>query len=232
VTVNYPLLAFAILLLWFPRQWLRFGGFHNGSRRGKRLAEWSPRGQREPGDVSIWFGEEIRKGRNWVDLLRAVAGGLAVCQPDVAFNLPTKADSFMLLLAMALKTAILFCGLLVQILRFEGKATLFAPLFYLQGLAFGLLGWKAALFAIATVWVINTVLPSAAVFLFVMASLMLCFGMIYHVDNKELSLAVGLVMLPGLLSVIFKRRLAQFTKKTKIIDGSSSSSSAPAEPIP
>ncbi len=227
--VNYPLLGLALLLLWFPRQWLRFGGFRTGGRGNKRQREWTPRGQREPGDMSIWCGEEIRKPRNWVDLFRALAGSIAVGQ--VVFTPPDRPDSFFLLLVLTLKVAIFITAILIQTLRFEGKATLFAPLFYIQGLAFGLVGLKfqVAFFALAAVWVLNTVLPSAAVFLFVYAGLLICFGMILgdRSGRKEIALAAGLALVPGLLSLIFKRRLAQFTKKTKIVEGSSSSSAAP-----
>jgi hypothetical protein len=224
VTFHPLYLGVALALLWLPRQWLRIGALGAGRSR-RRPQDWSPNRDREPGDRSVRFGDEIGKLRNWVDILRAFAGGAAVgglFEGVAAFAAadpkPTK-DTLQLLLV--LKVVILLAGVFMQMLRFEGRLTLFAPIFYLQGLAFGLLGLWAALLAIIGVWALNPVLPSAAILLFVFAILELILGFLLKVPHKETTLAASLSAVPTLISIMTKRHLAQFTKKTKIIGPSS-----------
>ena len=216
VTIDYPYLAFALVLLWLPRQWLRLVSLR-GSSRGRPLRA---RTDREPGDISVRIGEELGKSRNWVDLLRAVAGSIAICRWGT-FAVGHDATRATLHLAFALKATVLVLGLLIQTLRFEGRFSLFAPLFYVLGLSFGLIDWKPALFAVISIWAVNLVLPSAAVFLFVFGGLATCFGLSFPgSERNDTLLLTALAMLPVLLSVLSKRRLAQFTKKTKIIGSS------------
>ena len=228
IQIDYRFLGIALLLLWLPRQWLRFGQL--GSRsRGRRQKAWTPKRDREPGEISVRFGEEFTKPRNWIDLLRAGVGSYALCgcvfTLSADANLPVRNSLFWL------QASFLFVGFLIQILRSEVKVTLFAPLFYLQGLAIGLLGWSNALLAITAIWAINPVLPSAAIFLFIFGGLGVCFGLVMPVgatftgrDSRDVYLLLALAVLPGALSLVLRRRLAQFTKKTKIIMNSGSES--------
>jgi hypothetical protein len=221
----YPLyLGLALALLWLPRQWLRFGVIRASRRRPR---DWAPNRDRQPGDVSVRFGEEFRKARNWVDFFRALAGSVAVggLLPGVAAFAaadprPTKDNLHFILL---LKAVVMLVSLLVQLLRVEGRVTLFAPLFFLQGLSFGFLGVPAAVLAVVGVWALNPALPSAAVFLFVLGALELVFSSLFGVSRLSMAMVVALTMMPGFVSILSKRHLAQFTKKTKIISTSSSS---------
>lgn len=220
-------LGIGMLLLWFPRQWLRFGAFR--PNRARRQKNWAPNRDRQPGDVSVWIGEEMAKMRNWVDLARSFVGGVAICGlapylGNGAIN-PAEGASLGRLgpwIILGMKTFILLVGLLIQVIRREERVILFAPLFYAQGISFGLLGWWPALLAIPGVWATNAVLPSAGIFLFVFGTYELILGFVFHANKKQTALAAGLSMLPMLISLLSKRRLAQFTKKTKVIDSSSS----------
>ncbi len=216
MTIDYTYLVFALVLLWLPRQWLRLISLR-GSSRGRPLRA---RVDREPGDISVRMGQELGKSRNWVDLLRAVAGSYAICRWGT-FAVEHDASRATLHLVFGLKAAVLVLGLLIQTLRFEGRFSLFAPLFYVLGLSFGLMDWKPACFAVISIWAVNLVLPSASVFLFVYGCLVTCFGLSFPgSEHDETLLLAALAILPVLLSVLSKRRLAQFTKKTKIIGSS------------
>jgi hypothetical protein len=223
VTLDVFYLGLGLLLLWFPRPWLRYGAF----RRKARRRDWAPNRERQPGDFSVWLGEEALKARNWVDFFRALAGGAAVggtLIPTIAAITPAGPDAGVpaARLVLGLKLAILLAGLALQLFRREERVSLFAPIFYLQGLAFGLLGWKAAACAIALAWAANAVLPSAAVLLAVFAFLEILAGLFFRQPRRETLLAGALTLLPVFASLALKRRLAQFTKRTKIIAGPSS----------
>jgi hypothetical protein len=226
-TTDYRLLAIALVLLWLPRQWLRLGRLGN-RKRGRKAQEWSPQRERLPGDVAVRIGEEFSKPRNWLDFLRSFTGGAAVggtlfVGTAIFTMTDPKPERDAVLLVFALKAFILLVGLLIQTLRLEERITLFAPLFYIQGLSFGLIGYKAALLALIATWALNAALPSAAVLLLVFGTICACLGMVLDANHADLGLAVALIFLPGLLSLLMKRRLAQFTKRTKIIASSSSS---------
>jgi hypothetical protein len=229
LSVNFDLLylGLGLVLLWFPRQWLRYGAFR-GRVRGQRSRGWAPNRDREPGDLSVWLGEETAKMRNWVDFFRALAGGAAVggtLFPAVAAITAAgpRPDALTVKLILGLKLFVLLIGLAVQMFRLETKLSLFAPIFYIQGLAFGLIGVKAALVAIILAWVANALLPSAAVLLTVFGCLEVIAALFFHAPRQATFIAGGLSVLPVLVSILLKRRLAQFTKRTKIIAGPSSS---------
>jgi uncharacterized membrane protein len=77
ISVNWPYLLIAVALLWFPRHWLRSGKSilkkrHKPDGTLERLAGM---GARDPEDRSVQPGREFTNFRNYVDLLRAFAGG-------------------------------------------------------------------------------------------------------------------------------------------------------------
>src|SRR5437762_2120354 len=74
---NWPYLLVGLVLLWFPRQWMRLGKLIGRPRRRSPRAE-EPWLRREPGDPQLSFRAEFAKARNYFDLLRGIAGGLAI----------------------------------------------------------------------------------------------------------------------------------------------------------
>ena len=180
----------------------------------------------DPSDVSLKMKEQFGKLRNWIDLLRAVAGGIALNSQipnfgNVCFAVDQSlskrmryqvADEIFLL-----EIAILVIAVLFQTTKIEGRLTLVAPVFFILGLSFGLIGWKAALLACIAIWAINLVLPSADIFLLVFALLQVCFGLIPKVGSSRMDvvLAACLALTPVMISSLTKRRLVELNKKVK-----------------
>lgn len=209
--INFWLLPIALVLLWLPRQWLRFGGkVFSVPRRHHRT---EPGVEHDQGDVSLKYREEFTKSRNWVDFLRAIVGSVAVtyCCFENA-DAVKAADGWI----FVLQCVVFVVAVLLQTLRFEGRFSLVAPVFFILGLSFGLIGWKGGLFAGITIWTLNLVLPSAGVFLFVFAGVEICFGLLLSkVPLRFALLAAALAILPVLLSAVTRHRLVRFSKKTK-----------------
>ena len=214
MSVNVPYLILGLVLLWLPRQWLRFG-FVIGRkrRRGARTEPWKTR---DPGDSRLTYGE-FTKGRNYVDLLRAGIGALAIVGASyidvrLAFVESAGAPAKSVLFA---KVAILLVGLLIQTVRYERRRiSFFAPVFYLAGLSLALCGPWAALFAFLLVWAINSMFGNAEAFLFVYGVLLVAFGILFHATTRLLPIAAcGLCLVPVLLSLLTRRPLVVFTRK-------------------
>ena len=222
MTVNIPLLLLALLLLWFPRQWLRMGAVlfrrrsHSGS--GKPGASLEPWNIREPGDPSVNFYAEFSKSRNYVDLFRALVGGLCVVgglhiEPSVmlAENAPAATAKGVI----AIKGIILLVGLLIQAMRYEKRRfTFYPPIFFLAGLSVGLCEPYGALFAFILIWAFNPILKSAQGFLTVYAILQVVFGNYFSGLGDKTSIYAGILcFLPVLLSLMAQRPLVIYARK-------------------
>ena len=79
---------------------------------------------------------------------------------------------------------------------------------------------RATMLGIVGAIVLRLVMGSAAIFLLVFSILELCLGYIFSAPRPSTLMAAGLSVLPVLISILSKRHLAQFTKRTKIIDSS------------
>lgn len=188
----------------------------------KRFIDTNPAKNREVGDPSVSFQEEILKPRNAIDLLRAGLGSVMLLGTlpgiDPALDWETSRGGFYVTLA------ILLLSVLIQVLRFEARLSLFPPIFYFAGLTFGLCGIYPALFAWVLVWTINLALPNPLAFLTVHALLVTTFALLFGgLENPLPFVAAGLIFLPALLSLLTRRRLVLLSKRVK---HSSSASSA------
>jgi hypothetical protein len=218
VIIDYWLLSFALLLLWLPRHWLHVGKRAAKSRkpvRGGSGRKKTSRDERPFQDSSVKLKEAFAKPRNWIDFFRAAAGGVAVSlvcfQPVMAENLAATHR-----LVFVSKCVVLISAVLIQTVRYEGKLTLFAPVFFIMGLSFGLIGWQAALFAFITIWIVDLVLPSLSSMLVGYTAVIVIYGFLLpHPSIACVYLAAGLPLLPVILSATTKRRLTQPTKATK-----------------
>lgn len=210
--INFWLLPVALVLLWLPRQWLRFS-----SRlipKPKRTREDRIRNARNPGDVSLRFREELLKVRNWLDLVRAGTGAYLV--KFVCFTAAADASRDTLTQIFAIQLTIFVVALFIQMIRLEGRFSLAAPIFFSFGLSYALIGLMPTLFACIAVWCINLVLPNPTAFLIVFAGLQGVFGfMLARMSVRDVAVAVGLTMLPVAFSLMTKRRLIQLNKRTK-----------------
>jgi hypothetical protein len=215
---NWPFLTVGLVLLWFPRAWMRMG--KAVLRRRRRATHDEPWIRREPGDPRLSFRKEFGKARNYFDLLRAVAGALAIMgwhAIPASLEAAPAADGHVSLrwTVLAVKLAILLIGLLIQTIRIErNHLTFFAPVFFLAGMAVALCGPWAALFTFILVWGVNPMLPSAQAFLSFDAALMIAFGLLLGQVDRTLPVAAGgLCFLPALLSWLARRPLVVFARK-------------------
>ena len=216
VQLSFIYLFVGLLLLWYPRGWLRLGALPSKHRAKPRRRRKSAEKHRErlPDDQSLWLGEEMSKRRNWLDLFRALAGGYAL----VGGLGPLLSHGGALSPFLLTTAAVLFVAVGIQTVRFEGKIGLYPPIFFVGGLGFALVGEKAALFAFVTVWALNLALPSASIFLFCYAGIVLILGVMFGAPMTHAGLMAGLALAPVLGSLLTQRRLmAQFGRKAKFI---------------
>jgi hypothetical protein len=210
--INWPYLLLATAMLWFPRQWLRSGARVLKKRRKpdgamERLAGI---GARDPEDKSVQPGREFGNFRNHIDFFRALAGGYSLSQ--FAFVAGTEDAE---LAAFLIQAGILLMAVLIQSVRFDGRLSFFAPIFYFAGMGVGASGHYAGLFAFALVLAINPVIPNPRMFLTAYGLLLLPFGFAFGADLRLLGLNAVLVLVPPLASLLTKRPLVIFTKKAR-----------------
>lgn len=165
------------------------------------------RGVRDPLDRSLQWRDEFFKLRNWIDLFRAAIGAVALLQ--VAVVLAEDAPAATRYTVLASQAAVLVIAVLIQTARYESRRlVLVAPVFFVFGLGFVLIGWISALFAIVLTWVVNRALPNVAMFLFVLAGLQLVFGIgLQRASFAFVLLSALLAWLPVFWSLVARRSL-------------------------
>lgn len=206
--VHYWLLPLALILLWFPRQWLRNGAAVIPTPKFRRRVVKD----HDPRDLSLRWREEFFKFRNWVDVFRGMIGSWAVMQGcfDMADDAPKSIGPVILLV----QAVVLLIAVLIQTMRYERReGALVAPVFFVMGMGFGLVGWLAALFACIMAWTLHRALPSAGFFLCVLAGLQACFGILLSTASPVVAvLAVGLSITPVMLAMATHRRLERVSR--------------------
>lgn len=216
MSVHAPLLLFGLLLLWFPRQWMRLGRVFGGRHRhAHRTVE--PWKQREPGDPRLGWGE-FGKARNYVDLLRGMAGALAIVgwhMLDGAVRVVEGAGAGAARQVLITKVVIVAIGVLAQTVRYERRRiSFYAPAFFIGGVSVALCGPWAALFAFLLVWAINPLFGNAEGFLTIYAVLLIGFGLLFKDTSRLLAIAAfGVTFFPVLLALLTRRPLVVFTRK-------------------
>lgn len=214
LTIHWPYFAMAIAMLWFPRQWLRTGVRVLKKRRkpDSAMERLAGMGARDPEDKSVQPGREFANFRNYIDLFRALAGGYSLSQ--FAFTAGSDDAGVTLFVIQAL---VLLVAVLIQSIRFDGRLSFFAPIFFFVGMSVGSSGHYAGLFAFALVLAINPVIPNPRMFLTAYGLLLLPFGLVFSADWRLVGLNAALVLLPPLMSLLSKRPLVIFTKKPKTV---------------
>lgn len=216
-------LQFALVLvaLWFPRNALRAGGSllrHKRRRSGGSQRILEPWKDREPGDPRIVPAVEFRKPRNYLDLVRAGAGGVALWggfEVPPALAADPAAGGRMALAVLGLKFLITLLAVVIQSIRYEKvKVSFFPPIFFLSGLAVGVVGYQSAAFAFIGIWVVNAVISNAQGFLSVYALLLLGFDLLFKGALSIPAVVIGLAAFsPVLLSLMVRRPLMIFTRR-------------------
>ncbi|MBT5902924.1 MAG: hypothetical protein HOH58_12540 [Opitutaceae bacterium] len=216
MTSDLLILLFGLGLLWVPRGWLRLG---SPRKKHKKLkSSGGPVKDRLPGDHSIWIEEEFKRRRNWIDFGRALGGSFAVVVSlpvvvDALIAVPTISNTSVVLYSQAM---VLLAAVVIQMVRVEERLTLFPPIFFVMGLSFALVGWKAGMIGFSAIWAINLVLPNPAIFLATYGAGMVILGIFFGADSKSALIVAALAFMPPIVAVLFRRRLAQFRKRTKI----------------
>lgn len=215
ITVHWGYLAVALLMLWFPRQWLRKGFRFSRRRRhpGDKVIQFGNERAVDPDDKSLRLGQEFRTFRNHVDLLRAAAGGWGLAQ--FAFEVHGKDGRLGVLI---LQAVILLAAVLIQTLRRNERVVYFAPVFYLAGLGIGAGGPLPGLFGFLLVLLLNPAIPNPRWFLTAQGLALLAFGLYYSgfvADVRLLGVICFLLVLPVLLSLLSARPLVVYSKRNK-----------------
>ncbi len=176
----------------------------------------NPHNLREPGDRSIWLREELVKGRNYLDLLRGSIGSWWVM--NSCFSLPpgTGAQSSGRLTLLAIQAGVFVVAVLIQTIRWNGRISLFAPIFFLMGLMAGVCSWQVALFAVLLVLALNSGLPNPETFLFVEAIAVTGFSALFlrAVPLKSI-LGASLILTPAIVSLLAQEKLMLKTRRPR-----------------
>ncbi len=215
ITIHWAYLAVVLLMLWFPRQWLRKGFRFAKKRRhpGDKVIQFGNERAVDPDDKSLRLGKEFATFRNHVDLLRAAAGGWGLVQ--FAFEAHEKDGRLGVLI---LQAVILLTAVLIQTLRRNERVVYFAPVFYFAGLAIGAGGPLPGVFGFLLVLLVNPAIPNPRWFLTVQALAVLGFGLYYSsfvADVRLLGVVSFLLVLPVLLSLLSARPLVVYSKRNK-----------------
>ncbi len=221
MNLDLTLLALGVLMLWFPRQWMRRGVALLQRRRRsakgvERIVE--PWKDREPGDPRVNARVEFLKFRNYIDLFRGMAGslviwgGLGIAPAVEVAEGAARGASWKVL---GIRAGITVVGVLIQSLRLDHRrVSFFPPIFFLTGLSVGLCGYRGAAFAWVAVWAVNVALPNSLSFLSAYAALMVAFGFAFtRIGSLPVILAGVVTFLPALLSMMANRPLMIYTRK-------------------
>jgi hypothetical protein len=192
--------------------------FKRRRRHGDKSAAPEPWKSREPGDPRVNLRAEFSNFRNYLDLLRAGAGSLALSggmSIPPSISVAAGASRGELWQSIIIRSIILMVGLLVQAVRYErGKVSFYPPIFYLAGLSVGLCDIRGAAFAFALVWACSPLFGNAQGFLTAYAIFMVGFGH-FFAGGGDMSAAFAgiLAFTPVLLSLLTNRPLTVFTRK-------------------
>jgi hypothetical protein len=212
LSINWPYFLIAVALLWFPRQWLRTGKRVLKRRRKPdgALEQLAGMGARTPEDRSVHPGKEFSNFRNYVDLVRALAGTYCLRE----FGLLASSEQGRQMAFWVIAT-ILLIGVLIQSVRHSGTLSFFAAIFYMVGLSVGSSAHYASLFAFALVLAINPIIANARLFLTAYGLIYLIIGLIFGNDWGILGLNVFLFLLVPLASLLMNRPVVIFSRKSK-----------------
>jgi hypothetical protein len=211
-------LLIGLVLLWLPRGWLRLGK-PTATRKRRPNRDEEVERQRQPSDHSLWIGDEFSRIRNWLDLFRGMAGAFAVVTtlPELITQLLAVTGASGDQLALGLFGGIFVAATTIQMIRMEERLSLTPPIFFLAGVSFAVVGPQTALIAFVAIWAINTALPNPSIFMSVYATMVIILGIVLGAGKMETLLMSGLLIFPPFIAILFKRRLAQFKKRSKVV---------------
>jgi len=222
--INWPYLLAALLLLWFPRHWLRAGKLSRGKRRQREAIErFAQDGGNDPDDKSVRLRRELRIVRNYVDFFRAFAGSVGLWH--FSFHVAPEQQN----LIHAVCGVLSLIAVVIQTTRFRERVTFFAAIFYLPGLCMGVAdpvlqalhpivygNSYSALMAFLLICAFNPVIPTPRMFLTLYGLILFLFNWILGAGFQLAWISSLLVLLPPLFSLMAKRPMVIFTRKRNL----------------
>ncbi|MSU54082.1 MAG: hypothetical protein EXS41_11945 [Opitutaceae bacterium] len=114
---------------------------------------------------------------------------------------------------IGLKAAIVLGALWVQWIRYDRRTTLFAPVFFVNGLTFGRGGFSRVALALGLIWALNLGLPDPAAFNGIHAALIVPFGILFDGPSTGF-VVVGFFafFLPVLISLLARKQVMLFNR--------------------
>ncbi len=210
--VQWAYLAFGLLMLFFPRAWMRFGQLQSRKRQPREsLERFAQDGANDPDNKSVPLGRELRKGRNYVDFLRGCSGALAI------WHFSFIADGSFRPLAFWLQILISAIAVIIQSTRWREKVTFFASIFFCAGLSIGMGNFYSAALAFLFVCAMNPLLATPRIFMGTFALMLLPFNSLIGAGFTLAMVNTSLVLLPPLMSLLAKRPLVIFTRKRNLM---------------
>lgn len=192
-----------------------------GGKSSRRTPDLDPP-VRDPKERTVRPMAEAAKARNWIDFARAGVGAgaltsVALVPPEGVVGPHVETLTWQGLTLAAATVA--------QMVRFAGRLSLFAPIFFLQGVTFAVAGWLVGGLSMVGSWALTPVLPGAGAVLFVQGGLALSLGLLMRdTEPTMLMVLAGVVWVPVLASVLLKKRLsAAFDKRVKVVSRGSRS---------
>lgn len=210
--VHWLYLAFALLMLWYPRHLLRLGQWRSKKRRHREaLEKFAQDGANDPDDKSVKLRRELAKPRNHLDYLRGFAGAAALWSFSFTAVGPD-AHTAMFWLCVAASTV----AFIIQTTRFRARITFFAAIFFAVGLSIGMGNYFSGAMAFLLTCAINPVIPTPRMFLTIYALLLLPFNWLLGGGGELALVNSGILLLPPLLSLLAKRPMVIFTRKRNL----------------
>ncbi|RRJ94550.1 hypothetical protein Ga0100231_009495 [Opitutaceae bacterium TAV4] len=219
VTFDYTILALSIILLWIPRPCMRWGRLGGGGRPAAPVpAPSSSQGtarRRRISTTRVEFAldyrlntlRELKDPHNWIDFFRALVGGFGLFVTGI-----TGTDLVDLPLAqsgpfIAAQIVVVIAAVLFQMLRFDKGVIFYAPVFFIQGLMFGLVDWRVGLLTMLGTWTIIPLLHTPGPFLSVVGVVAAVFGALLKVHLLYVFTALGVALWPVFWSIMLEHRL-------------------------
>ena len=210
--IHWPYLAFALLMLLFPRAWLRFGKWQRRRRKQRELFDKFARdGGNDPDDKSVKLTRELANKRNYIDFFRAAAGAYALWHFSVS---DLHRDARFIFIGGA--AVVTLAGILLQSVRLGTRATFYAPIFYLAGVSIGMGSFFAGGFAFLLVCAINPVIPNPRLFITAYGLLLLPFNFLFSAGVPLMVVNTALVLAIPLVSLLARRPVVILTKKANL----------------
>jgi hypothetical protein len=241
--LDYAILILSVILLWIPRPWMSRGRLGGGKRRRRPASPPPPAAVPTPAaappaaaaapvpdsplkkarnrmayvrNYDLDFIREVKDVRNWLDFLRALVGGYGLFAGGIAgvalVDLPLAQSGPVI--AAQIAVVVVAVALQVPVPAERGMIQCHAPVFFIQGLLFGLVDWRAGLIAAAVAWTNTPLLKTPLTFLPVTAAAAVLFSLCIDVHPVYRFTALGVTLLPVCQALLMKERLlVGFTRK-------------------